>query len=115
MVNGIAVAKAIRTEQNSETLTRQSFTFCPLPSAFCSNSISNFSDLIKAPQKYGLETYGHQTMPKVFQLLLIGLDIVLALAAAYTLFPALMNAAATLPVVLAALFAAGIILAIYGD
>jgi xanthine/uracil permease len=54
-------------------------------------------------------------MPKVFQMLLIGLDIVLALAAAYTLFPALMNAASTLPVVLAALFAAGVILAIYGD
>ncbi|MEW6494182.1 MAG: hypothetical protein AB1589_16960 [Cyanobacteriota bacterium] len=54
-------------------------------------------------------------MPQVFKLLLLVLDIVLALAAVYTLFPALMNAAATIPVVLAALFGAGIILAIYGD
>lgn len=56
----------------------------------------------------------YQTM-KLFKLLLIVLDIALALAAAYILFPTLMEAAATIPIALAALFGAGIMLVIYGD
>ena len=33
--SSIAVAKAIRTQLNAETLTSQPFLFCLLPSAFC--------------------------------------------------------------------------------
>jgi len=56
----------------------------------------------------------YQTM-KLFKILLIILDIALALAAVYVLFPTLMEAAATIPIALAALFGAGIMLVIYGD
>ena len=55
-----------------------------------------------------------QTM-KLFKILLIILDIALAIAAVYVLFPTLMEAAATIPIALAALFGAGIMLTIYGD
>ncbi len=52
---------------------------------------------------------------KLFKILLIILDIALALAAVYVLFPTLMEAAATIPIALAALFGAGMMLVIYGD
>ncbi|HEY9614230.1 hypothetical protein [Allocoleopsis sp.] len=52
---------------------------------------------------------------KLFKILLIILDIALAIAAVYVLFPTLMEAAATIPIALAALFGAGIMLTIYGD
>jgi hypothetical protein len=52
---------------------------------------------------------------KLFKTLLIVLDIVLALAAAYVLFPTLIEAAATLPIALAVLLGAGLMLVIYGD
>lgn len=56
----------------------------------------------------------YQTM-KLFQFLLIVLDIALAVVAAYVLFPALFEVAQTIPIAVAALFGAGVILAIYGD
>lgn len=49
------------------------------------------------------------------ELLLVLLDVALALAAAYILFPGLTNVAATAPIAIAALFAAGIMFIIYGD
>ncbi|HEY9672631.1 MAG TPA: hypothetical protein V6D11_14390 [Waterburya sp.] len=49
------------------------------------------------------------------KLLLIAIDVLLALMAAYYLFPSLMGAANTVPIALAALFGAGIMLIIYGD
>jgi hypothetical protein len=52
---------------------------------------------------------------KLFTFLLIVLDIALAVVAAYVLFPALIEAATTIPIALAALFGAGIMLVIYGD
>lgn len=61
-----------------------------------------------------METHFYQTM-KLFTFLLIVLDIALAVVAAYVLFPALMEAATTIPIALAALFGAGIMLVIYGD
>ncbi len=61
-----------------------------------------------------METHFYQTM-KLFKTLLIVLDIVLALAAAYVLFPTLIEAAATLPIALAVLLGAGVMLIIYGD
>ncbi|GAB4174819.1 MAG: hypothetical protein Fur006_04890 [Coleofasciculaceae cyanobacterium] len=56
----------------------------------------------------------YQTM-KLFKFLLIVMDIALAVVAAYILFPTLFQAAKTIPIALAALIGAGIILTIYGD
>ena len=52
---------------------------------------------------------------KLFKILLIVLDIALALAAAFVLFPTLMEAASTIPIALAVLLGAGLMLIIYGD
>ena len=52
---------------------------------------------------------------KLPQFLLIVIDVALALAATYILFPSLLHAAASIPIALAALVAAGIIFAVYGD
>ncbi|HEY9607873.1 hypothetical protein [Allocoleopsis sp.] len=46
----MAVAKAIRTQPNTESLTRQSFAFCPLPSGFCYNFPSSLSQLERTHQ-----------------------------------------------------------------
>ncbi len=56
----------------------------------------------------------YQTM-KLFQFLFIVVDVALAVVAVYVLFPTLLEAASTIPIALAALFGAGIILTIYGD
>jgi hypothetical protein len=65
-------------------------------------------------EKDGLECIDYQAM-KIPQFLLIVIDVALALAATYLLFPSLLQAAASIPIALAALFAAGIIFAVYGD
>ncbi len=70
--------------------------------------------MMQSDRKMVWRCIGYPTMT-LAKLLLIVIDILLALMAAYLLFPSLMGAANTVPIALAALFGAGIMLAIYGD
>jgi hypothetical protein len=82
----------------------------------CDKNCSQKFGLIgkKVTERWFGDSFTYQTM-NLSELLLILLDIALALAAAYILFPGLSNVAGTAPVAIAALFAAGIMFIIYGD